>query len=83
MKHGSDNFRESSILGIMERLKSKGVEMILYEPKIKEEKVFDCQIINDLDLFKNRSDVILCNRWSDNLSDVSDKVYTRDIFGRD
>ena len=83
MKHGSDNFRESSIQGIMDRLNSMGIKTILYEPEIKKKSFLQSQVVADLNTFKEQSEIILCNRWSEELEDVSDKVYTRDIFGRD
>jgi len=83
MKHGSDNFRSSSILGVMERLKSRGIDMLLYEPEIEEKNFFQTRVEEDLNSFKTLCDVIICNRWSSELEDVREKVYTRDIFGRD
>ena len=83
MKTGSDNFRSSSVQGVMKRIKSKGIEVIVYEPSLSDVTFFNSKVIKDLKQFKIKSDIVVANRMTNEIEDIIEKVYTRDIFNSD
>ena len=83
MKAGSDNFRQSSIQGLMKRIQAKGIEVIVYEPELTQTTFFHCHVETEINMFKEKSDIVLTNRMVDELNDVKEKVFTRDLFGSD